>query len=67
MKKLKQDLDKFFIVYIQVNCGAEFLCYISSLVFTRKYQLRGYILGVLTHTTALDQLWGGDGTLTVWF
>ena len=24
--------------------------------------LRGYILGVLTHTTALDRLWGGDET-----
>ena len=23
---------------------------------TRKYPLRGYILGVLTHTTALDRL-----------
>ena len=34
---------------------------------TRKYQLRGQILGVLTHTTALDQLWGGDETLTMWF
>ena len=34
---------------------------------TRKYPLRGYILGVLTHTTALDRLWGGDGTLTMWF
>ena len=27
---------------------------------TRNYPLRGYILGVLAHTTALDQLWGGD-------
>ena len=34
---------------------------------TRKYPLRGYILGVLTHTTAWDRLWGGDGTLTMWF
>ena len=24
--------------------------------------LGGYILGVLTHTTAWDQLWGGDET-----
>ena len=32
------------------------------LYHTRKYPLRGYILGVLTHTTALDQLWGGDET-----
>ena len=48
-------------------------------MITRKYLLRGYILGVLTHTTALDRLWGGDetlkcgkviyctGTLIVWF
>ena len=27
---------------------------------TRKYPLRGYILVVLTHTTAWDRLWGGD-------
>ena len=27
---------------------------------TRKYPLRGCILGVLTHTTAWDRLWGGD-------
>ena len=27
---------------------------------TRKYPLRGYILCVLTHTTAWDQHWGGD-------
>ena len=30
---------------------------------TRKYPLRGYILGVLTHTTAWDQHWWGDETL----
>ena len=36
-------------------------------ILTRKYPLRGYILGVLTHTTALDQLWGGDETLTMRF
>ena len=29
--------------------------------------MRGYILGVLMHTTALDRLWGGDETLTMWF
>ena len=33
------------------------------LVYTRKYPLCGYILGVLTHTTAWDRLWGGDYTL----
>ena len=30
---------------------------------SRKFSIRGYILGVLAHTTALDQLWGGDETL----
>ena len=30
---------------------------------TRKYPLRGYILGVLTHTTAWDRHWGGGKTL----
>ena len=30
---------------------------------TRKYPLRGYILGVLTHTTAWDRHWGVDKTL----
>ena len=40
---------------------------VKGLYITRKYPLRGYILGVLTHTTAWDQNWGGDGTLTMWF
>ena len=31
-----------------------------EILSTRKYMLRGYILGVLTHTTAWDILWGGD-------
>ena len=30
---------------------------------TRKYPLRGYILGVLMHTTAWDQHWEGDEKL----
>ena len=30
---------------------------------TKKCPLRGYILGVLTHTTAWDRLWGGNDTL----
>ena len=38
-----------------------------NIFFTRKSPLRGYFLGVLTHTTALDRLWGGDETLTMWF
>ena len=37
--------------------------YRVPLYLTRKYPLRGYILGVLTHTTALDRLWEGDETL----
>ena len=32
----------------------------SKTFSTRKYPLRGYFLGVLTHTTAWDQFWGGD-------
>ena len=32
----------------------------SVYVLTMKYPLRGYILGVLAHTTAWDRLWGGD-------
>ena len=36
---------------------------IVKLLNIRKYPLRGYILGVLTHTTTWDQHWGGDETL----
>ena len=32
---------------------------VIQIIITRKYPLRGYILGVLTHITALDRLWGG--------
>ena len=46
-------------IYLRIN----FMHY----EITRKYPLRRYILGVLTHTTAWDQLWGGDRTLTMWF
>ena len=38
-------------------------CFLHS-TYTRKYPLRKYILGVLTHTTGLDRLWGGFQTLT---
>ena len=34
-----------------------------EIVDTRKYPLRGYILGVLAHTTAWDRHLGGDETL----
>ena len=39
--------------------------YLSSVILyqTRNYPLPGYILGVLTHTTAWDQNWGGGETL----
>ena len=43
-----------------------YVSYISISV-TRKYLLREYILGVLTHTTAWDQHWGGDKTLKCGF
>ena len=43
------------------------VCSTISIIITRKYPLRGYILGVLIHTTAWDRLWGGDGTLAMWF
>ena len=38
-------------------------CYKQFQKKTRKYPLRGYILGVLTHTTAWDRHWEGDETL----
>ena len=34
---------------------------------TRKYPLCGYILGVLTYTTAWDRFWKGDETLKYGF
>ena len=37
--------------------------FLLNLEYTRKYPLRGCILGVLTHTIAWEQLWEGDGTL----
>ena len=40
----------------------EFHAHIEVFI-TRKYPLRGYILGVLVHTTAWDRHWGGDETL----
>ena len=39
------------------------LCLQIIISTTKKYPLRGYILGVLTHTTAQDQRWRGDETL----
>ena len=42
---------------------AKLFC-ILGIVITRKYPLRRYFLGVLTHTTAWDRLWGDDENLT---
>ena len=39
----------------------------NAFILTRKYLLQGYILGVLTHTTAWDQQWGGDESLRFGF
>ena len=50
-----------------MSLDINFYVAITILDITRKYPLRGYILGVLTHTTALDRLWGGDVTLNMWF
>ena len=41
--------------------------YEIDLFSTKKYPLRGYLLGVLAHTTAWDGLWGGDETLMCGF
>ena len=38
----------------------------SKICVTRKYLLRRYILGVLTHTTAWDRLWGGNVVLRLY-
>ena len=35
----------------------------SEIVLTREYQLPGYILCMLRHSTTWDRHWGGDGTL----
>ena len=36
---------------------------IQEYVSARKYPLRGYILGVLMHTTTWVRQWGGNETL----
>ena len=45
------------------GCGIPASNHCLKLVIARKYPLPGYILGVLTHTTAWDRHWGGDETL----
>ena len=59
MLKLLDFLDKELIFF------SSFFHY--KLMITRKYLLRGYILGVLTHTTAWDQHGEGDETLKCGF
>ena len=47
-----------FVPFKELHINKTRIC--TDLRYTRKYPLRGYILGVLTHTTAWDRLWGGD-------
>ena len=56
------------IFFVSVSPSPTYL-EMKAFVFenTRKNPLRGYIIGVLTHTAALDRLLGGDETLTMWF
>ena len=76
LKKCREDKSKPSLTYsnkLQVS-DALVLIYVQitqygyiNFELTRKYPLRGYILGVLTHTTAWDRIWRGYGTLTMWF
>ena len=59
----KHESDRIIPPLFQIK---EFLSCFLKLVHTRKYPLRGYILGVLTHTTAWDRHWEGDEKL-IWF
>ena len=56
LKKSDQEEDDFLPVSWEDAIGK-----------TRNYPLRGYILGVLTHITAWDRLWGGGKTLKCGF
>ena len=56
--------DLYYVIFYEMLGSYLLLC--IKFVNTRKYPLRRYILGVLTHTTAWDRLWGGDGTLAMW-
>ena len=58
-------ISKPFLVVLkhELHNASSFLKKVMTLtkyINTRKYPLRGYFLGVLTHTTAWDRLWGGD-------
>ena len=57
-------LIKLFIWSSNILAILTKLCSRNFVTFgTRKYLLCGYSLGVLTHTTAWDRLWGGDVVL----
>ena len=63
-KKHSRSLLNFFLIgNPTLNCV--FYKKYNAIIKTRKYPLRGYFLGVLTHTTAWDRLWGGEQT-QVW-
>ena len=65
--RIAQDISKSFdLVKISLLLFQMVQVRISELFIpTRKYPLLGYTLVVLTHTTAWDQIWGGDETLEV--
>ena len=44
-------------------CAAANPIFLRKIYHTRKYPLRGYFLGVLSHTNAWDWHWGWDKTL----
>ena len=48
-----------------VNLDLKLKHSLLEISISRKYPLRGYILGVLTHITAWDRHWGSDETLTL--
>ena len=47
------------ITQFLIDNGAD----VTALGKSKKYSFHRYILGVLMHTTALDQHWGGDEIL----
>ena len=57
-QELQDETDKIKLTIKQIE-GKQAI----YILLTRKYPLRGYILGVLTHTTAWELHWGGDETL----
>ena len=62
-KKLAMNFGNDFAVSKLIFNPQKLLSENHFISFTRKYPLSGYILGVLTHTTAWDRHWGVDETL----